>query len=70
MKRRRLLSERLRVAMELFELGEKMLRQKLRRDHPSATESEIDAKVAEWLERRPGAEHGDAPGRPLPWPER
>jgi Rv0078B-related antitoxin len=58
----------MRIALDLFELGEKMLRQSLRRKHPDASEAEIEAAVAEWRLRRPGAELGDAPGRLRPWP--
>jgi hypothetical protein len=64
----RSVSERLRVAIELFDLSEAMLRQKLRREHPKASSAEIDAKVAEWIERRPGTERGNAAGRPIRWP--
>jgi hypothetical protein len=52
----------LSVALELYEVGERMLRQRLRRERPHATLEEIDVKVGEWLRRRPGAEHGDYPG--------
>jgi hypothetical protein len=62
--------ERFQTAMALFELGEAMLRQKLRRKYPSATEAEIEGQIQEWLERRPGAEHGDGVGRPVSWPRR
>ncbi|MGH8938523.1 MAG: hypothetical protein ACRDV2_04155 [Actinomycetes bacterium] len=55
-------AERLRVALELYEVGERMLRQRLRREQPHATPDEIDAEVGRWLRRRPGAEHGDYPG--------
>ncbi|MGH4010262.1 MAG: hypothetical protein ACRDTH_19245 [Pseudonocardiaceae bacterium] len=48
--------------MELYEVGERMLRQRLRREPPHATPDEIDAEVGRWLRRRPGAEHGDYPG--------
>lgn len=61
-------AERFRTALALYDLGERMLRQKLRRQNPEATEAEIDTRVAEWLHRRPGAELGDAEGRPVPWP--
>jgi hypothetical protein len=67
---RRLVAERFRLTLDLFELAERMLRQKLRRKHPDATDAEIDAMIAEWLERRPGAELGDGEGRPIPWPRR
>lgn len=63
-----LIAERFRTALELFELGEAMLRQKLRRKHPLAEGDEIEAFVQEWRERRRGAEHGDGVGRPVAWP--
>ena len=59
---------RLRVALELFEAGLEMKRQKLRRDHPDLTGDEIEARVAAWLRERPGAEFGDAEGRRVTWP--
>ena len=54
---------RLRVALELFETGVEMKRQKLRRDHPNLTGDETGARVAAWLRERPGAGFGDAVGR-------
>jgi hypothetical protein len=60
--------ERFGLALDLFDLAERMLRQKLRRKHPEATSVEIDAMVTRWLEHRPGAEHGDGEGVPVPWP--
>jgi hypothetical protein len=65
-----LIAERFRTTLALFELGEAMLRQKLKRKYPQASEAEIDTQVREWLERRPGAEHGDGVGRPVAWPRR
>jgi hypothetical protein len=59
---------RLRVALELFETGLEIKRQKLRRDHPDLTGEEIEARVAAWLRERPGAEFGDAVGRRVTWP--
>ena len=59
---------RLRTAFDLFEAGERMMRQKLRREHPDATDREIEEKLLAWLCERPGAEHGDAVGKPLSWP--
>jgi len=58
------------MVLALYELGEATLRQKLRRTHPEASEERIDAWVAEWRERRPGAEHGDGEGIVVPWPRR
>lgn len=63
-------AERLRLALELFGAGEAVMRQNLRRKHPDENESQIEARLAAWLRERPGAEHGDAPGRPVPWPRR
>lgn len=55
---------RLRVALDLYEVGEQMQRQRLRRRHPQADDDQIEAEVRAWRRRRPGAEHGDHPGRP------
>jgi hypothetical protein len=63
-----LIVRRFQLTLALFELGEAMLRQRVRRQHPQATEADIDARVTEWLQRRPGAEGGDCPGRVRPWP--
>jgi len=53
----------LSVAFDLFETGVAMMRQNLRRQHPNATDVEIDRLLAAWLRHRPGAEAGDAIGR-------
>jgi hypothetical protein len=58
----------MRTALDLFELGENMLRQRLRRERPQASEEEIEEAVRVWRTSRPGAELGDAPGSPRPWP--
>jgi hypothetical protein len=60
----------MRLAFELAELGEAMFRQRLRRDRPALNESEIDELLDAWRQHRPGAEHGDATGRPIAWPRR
>ncbi|MGH3929254.1 MAG: hypothetical protein ACRDTF_04680 [Pseudonocardiaceae bacterium] len=57
-------TDRFRAALELYEVGENMLRQRLRREHPEATAQDIDAAIAAWLQCRSGAEHGDHPGPP------
>jgi hypothetical protein len=59
---------RLRAALEMFETGVQMMRQNLRRDHPTLGDAEIEARVTAWLRERPGAEFGDAVGRRVPWP--
>lgn len=63
-----LIAARFKTTLALFEMGEAMLRQKLKRKHPGANEAEIEAGVREWLARRPGAEHGDGVGRSVAWP--
>ncbi len=63
-----LAAARFRLALQLYDFGEQMLRQRSRRKHPGATAAQIDEWVAQWLERRPGAEDGDAQGRKVPWP--
>jgi hypothetical protein len=70
MPKEELIAARFQTTLALFEMGETMLRQKLRRKHPEASAAEIEAHVREWLARRPGAEHGDAVGRPVAWPRR
>ena len=62
------MAARLRTAFDLCELGESVRRAQLRREHPDATDDEIEALLIAWLETRPGAEHGDACGRPITWP--
>jgi hypothetical protein len=54
---------KLRAALELSDFGLRLMRQNLRRSHPGETESEIERRLARWLEARPGAESGDAIGR-------
>ena len=61
-------AERQRLALDLFEAGEAMMRQNLRRRFPSASTEEIEERLAAWLSERPGAEYGDAVGRPTTWP--
>jgi hypothetical protein len=62
---------RLRLAFDLFEAGERLMRQNLRRRHPGESAEQIERRLAAWLATRPGAEHGDAAGRavvPAPTP--
>jgi hypothetical protein len=61
---------RFRMALDLFEMGLEMMRQKLRRDHPDLADHEVEARLGSWLRERPGAEFGDAVGRPAAWPRR
>ncbi|MFO0985264.1 MAG: hypothetical protein U1E76_26630 [Planctomycetota bacterium] len=59
-------AERLRLALDLYELGEVMMRQQLRRRHPAASAAEIEQLLVDWLHTRPGAEYGDAAGTLVP----
>ena len=59
---------RLRIALELSGLAEQLVEQRLRRENPAASDAEIKAWVRKWYQTRPGAEHGDADGRPISWP--
>lgn len=45
--------ERFRVAADLYETGLALQRENLRRRNPGATDAELDALMAEWLEDRP-----------------
>ena len=63
-------ARRFRLALDLFEAGVEMMRQTLRREHPGLPESEIEALLVHWLQERPGAEFGDAPGPRVPWPRK
>ena len=59
---------KLRLACDLFDSGVAMMRETLRRKFPTASEGAIADALAGWLRERPGAEHGDAPGRLREWP--
>ena len=54
-----------RLTLELFDAGVRLMRQNLRRSHPRADQQEVDRQLLAWLRERPGAEHGDCPGRPV-----
>jgi hypothetical protein len=58
-------SERFRATLDLFETGLGVMRQNLRRAHPEATDAEVDRRLRQWLQQRPGARWGDCVGRPL-----
>jgi Rv0078B-related antitoxin len=42
-------SERLRSALEMHDLGVKLYRQRMRREHPDADRREIESLVRTWL---------------------
>lgn len=66
----KLAQERFRRAMEMYEAAEAEVRREFRQNNPDATEDEVYQHVIAWREYRPGAEHGDADGIPVPWPRR
>ncbi|MBC8072667.1 MAG: hypothetical protein IAG13_30385 [Deltaproteobacteria bacterium] len=63
-------AQKLRIALDLADLAERMMLQKLRRQHPQASESELHGRLQIWMRTRPGAEHGDCVGRLVAWPRR
>ena len=52
---------RMERAFDLYEFSDQLMRQNLRRRFPQADEAEIERRFVEWLQTRPGAEHGDGP---------
>jgi hypothetical protein len=58
------------IAIELYAVAEAMLRQRLAREHPQWSHHAINAEVNRWRVARPGAEHGDSPGRLVAWPRK
>lgn len=57
------LVERLYTAVDLWATGVALQRQAIRRQHPGASDEEVDVLVNRWLQQRPGAETGDGPRR-------
>lgn len=54
------------MALELCEIAEAMLREKLCQAAPPLSAEEIEARIDAWFMHRPGAERGDAEGRAVP----
>jgi hypothetical protein len=52
----------LRVAFDLFDAAEELLRQNILREFPESTEQEIEAKIIAWLQDRPGDNMATVPG--------
>ncbi len=57
-------ARRFRLALDMYEFGERMALSALRRRHPHATDEQITLMLREWRQTRPGAPAGDAAGRP------
>ena len=53
----------LAVALELAELGARMVEARFRREHPDASDEVVAAHVRAWWLERPGAPFGDCTGR-------
>jgi hypothetical protein len=49
-----LAARKLRFALDMYEMGETFVRQRLRRQHPQASPTEIEEKVWAWRTGRPG----------------
>ena len=60
--RTRDIEQRMALAFDLWETGDQIMLQNLRRRNPEASEEEIAELFQQWLLVRPGAEHGDASG--------
>lgn len=54
---------RLQQALELYTIGVDVMRQNLRRRHPTLPDEDIERLLGHWLCERPGAEYGDCDGR-------
>ena len=50
------------LAIELTEFGAALRKQRYRRDHPKATDEEVDEFMRRWMLDRRGAPGGDAEG--------
>jgi hypothetical protein len=65
-----LMRENLKTALELVDVTERMLRRRLRREHPDLTDDAIEDRIIAWYRQRPGAEQGDGEGVTGSWPRR
>ncbi len=52
----------LRVAFDLFDAAEALLRQNILREFPESTEQEIEVKIRAWLQDRPSDRLETVPG--------
>lgn len=46
---------RMELAFDLYEAAEQIMRQNLRRAFPEADDEEIERRLLDWLQKRPGA---------------
>jgi hypothetical protein len=54
--------------IELADIAETLLRERLLRTNPEWSSTEVEAAVDDWYHHRPGAEFGDSEGRAVSWP--
>jgi hypothetical protein len=54
---------RIKAALDMHELGVKIYRQRMRREHPQASNSEINAMVRAWLPEPPQSSSLRLPSR-------
>jgi hypothetical protein len=55
------LAERFNTAVDLWNTGVALQRQRLRREHPADSPEQIAQRLTRWLQDRPGAQFGDGP---------
>ena len=53
-------AQRFRLALDMADAGIGLYRQRMRREHPDASDEEVEAEVQGWLMLRAG----DFPGKP------
>lgn len=53
---------RVQTTFDLCEAAEAMMRQNLRRRFPQEDPEQVEHRLLDWLQDRPGAERGDAGG--------
>ena len=53
--------DRFQTTLDLWATGVILRRQALRREHPNASDEQIERLLNQWLAHRPGAELGDGP---------
>ena len=58
------LGKRLLASLDMWEFGVELTELRFRREHPEASDSEIQARIRAWLRGRPA----DGAGRVVAWP--
>ena len=58
---KKVLGERLRIALDLWETGVTLQRAAFRRENRELSDDQLELLVNKWLATRPGAEKGDGP---------